>query len=168
MGFLNGLKLVQSLKFGKQLGNVSKNGLACYAKSGRKGTTTYTTVNALNGDIVRAKRIIKQGNTHSIATVWDNKGNVTAFYETIKTPLANFGHASHNQFAFETRNMSQRYNKFGQVTDSRDVTFKPSTRELGVNINYHVNEKATTRYLFTDTNKLSPEYSGHVNFLIEG
>lgn len=159
-----GSKLVRALKYGKQIGNVSKSGLACYAKSGRKGETIYTTVNALNGDFVRTKRINQRDPDYRTAFAWDNKGNLTASYETVKTPIS-CDVASNNQFAFKVRNISRRYNKFGQETNHRDVTLTPSTKELGVNINYYVNENATTRYLFTDTNTLSPEYSGHINFL---
>lgn len=162
--FQSGLKLVQSFKYGKQVGNISKSGLACYAKTGKGGLTTYTTVDKLSGDVVRTKKIWRQNDEYTRACVWDGKGNVTAHYETLRQPVG-YGMGSHNQFACETRNISERYNKFGQVTDKRDITFRPGTNELGANITYDINGNATTRYLFTDTNELSPAFNGYINFL---
>ncbi len=63
------------------------------------------------------------------------------------------------------RNISERYNKFGQVTDKRDITFTPANNATEANIIYSINGKNTTKFLDTADNWLSPEYAGHINFL---
>lgn len=166
MGFFNvGLKAIQSLKYGKQIGKISKSGLACYAKEGKGGgLTTYTTVNALTGEKVLTKELVKQGNEYTYSYVRDAKGNLVAHYEQVKTPIG-FGLGSNNSHAYEVRNISERYNKFGQVTDHRDITLTPAINATEANITYNINGKATTKFLDTADNWLSPEFKGYVNLL---
>lgn len=165
MGFFNvGLKVFQSLKHGTQIGKMSKTGLVCYAKNGKNGLTTYTTVNALTGEKVLTKKVGKQSNIYKYSNVWDAKGNLLVHHEQIKTPVG-VGFASHNSHAYEVRNISERYNNFGQVTDKRDITFTPAINETAANITYSINGKNTTRFLDTADNWLSPEFAGHIDFL---
>lgn len=165
MGFFNVVsKVVQSLKYGKQIGKISKSGMACYAKKGGNGCTTYTTVNTLTGEKVLTKNITKQSNGYSYSNVWNAKGDLIAHYEQVKTPVG-YGLGSYNSHACKVRNISERYNKFGQVTDKRDITFTPASNATEANITYSINGKNTTKFLDTADNWLSPEFAGHVNFL---
>ena len=164
MGFIQKcIMLPRTLKYGSQVGKISKSGLACYAKKGKNGLTSYTSVNALTGEVVLKKDQFLQNN-YRCSTVWNGKGDVVAYYEHVKTPLFG-GLASDNSHACEVRNISKKYNKFGQIVDNRDVTMTPSVSSTEVNIHYSINGKNATKVLFTDDNYLSPEYNGFLKLI---
>ena len=137
--------------YGKQIGRTSKSGLICFEKN-FKGGKQYTLIEEKSGKLVRQKNIFKDGKTYQYHTTVDNKGNVIST-GTIAREQAGFGPASRNQGAYKVRTIHEDYNRYGQVTNHRDVTFTPSVAETKATVFSNINGTLSKTYINTANNK---------------
>ena len=137
--------------YGKPIGKASKSGLICFGKK-IKGGKQYTTVNGETGKLVRKKNIFTNGNNYRTSTTFDSKGNVTSTGEIMREPVG-YGQASRNQGAYKVRTIHDDYNRYGQVTNHRDVTFKPSSSETKAEVFSNINGTLSKTYINTANNK---------------
>ncbi|MCM1009990.1 MAG: hypothetical protein NC390_03805 [Fusobacterium sp.] len=146
---VNAVNLVKRAKYGQQIGQVSKSGLACYGKSNKAGKL-YTTVNAKTGEIVKTKQFANIQKRYHDTFTYDAKGDLIASTTVARQPNG-FGLASHNSKAYEQRVISEKYNSFGQTVDHRDVTFTPNSTKPKAFIHSNINGKEYGTYLNTVT-----------------
>lgn len=148
------VNLVNTARYGKQVGRVSKSGLSCYAKTNKTGKL-YTTVNSRTGEVVRTKQFANVQDNYYNTYTYDAKGDLIASSDFSRSRIG-YGLASKNSKAYVQRVISKKYNSFGQMVDSRDVTFKPDTQKpqafifsringetYGTNLNTVTGEKRT-------------------------
>ena len=141
-----GTALVQRLKYGKQIGKMSKSGLLCFQKGNIKKTVQYTTIDPSSGKILTKKIINHHGNNCTNGTVFDANNNITSVFEHYSDPMMS-GHASNNKFAKKLRTIRDEYNKYGQHTFHSDVTLFPTQKPDWLEINSLINDK-TAAYCF--------------------
>lgn len=127
----------RTIKYGKQVGKVSKSGVSCYAK--KEGITTkYTTLNHVTGDVKKQKFLHKPSENYMYGQTYDAQNNLVETFEQVKERKG-YGLAADNKFAKVIRNVRETYNKFGQKTSSRDITVQPTKKAGWLEINSCVN-----------------------------
>lgn len=137
-----GTALAQRLKYGKQIGKMSKSGLLCFQKGNLKKSVQYTTVDTKSGKIVGIKVIIHPSKNCTNGTVFDARNNITSTFEQYSEPIMS-GTASNNQFAKKTRTIRDEYNKYGQNTSHSDVTLFPTQKAGWLEISSFINGKTS-------------------------
>ncbi len=142
--------VVNRVKYGKQIGKVSQAGYTCraYGSHAKDGSKFYTVFDK-NGKIVSRKHTITTGQ-HKAFHTFDAQGNQTVYSSSYKERVGS-GLASHNQFANKIHNYREKYNKLGQVIDSKSITFEPSLTGTKATVFSNINGVQSKTYLNTKT-----------------
>ena len=132
------VKAGRTWQYGKQIGKMSPSGLLTFAKKS-KNDVTYTTLDALTGEVRKIKNLHKNDGGIS-GMVMNADGNVTSSFDILKTPIM-YDIVSKNQFANKLQTYRKEFNKWGQTTHSSDVFTIPADKPGYLNIIKKVNDE---------------------------
>lgn len=139
-------KIYNTLKYGKQIGVTTKNGVSCYANTS-KGKTVYTRLNNANSVVGKKVKFIDSPNLTRTMT-YDAKGNLLADSTHYREQLG-FGLASKNQHSALVRNIRNEYNLLGQTTHTSDITFKPALNDTKATVFRNIDGQTSKTYINT-------------------
>ena len=143
-----------NMKYGKQLGRVSNNGLACYAKN--KGETTkYTIFDTVTGEILKTMNRIQQ-DFSDVSLIksyrYDSQGKLisdcTRGVERVRT-----GSDKDNKFTCNIRNIRGEYDINGKMVHSADIKLEPSISDSKVTVLRNIDGHVSKTYINTKNGK---------------